>query len=213
MGRFDNLQRGLLLTGMAVAAILLVRFAMDFSAGMSVYLAAPFWLLVIIALSVGVMNIFAKPANQGPDNRMARGLLLAAIPSGFLASSLDCMGLSLEGCTGYCSFIKLAWIPLLALVCAAFYYARQAWMLLATTAMAFVPLLPHCLCYNVGNGWWIDRIGASPVCYAWGFTVTMIAAGALRPGARRWPSLAVCGAIIGGALGFFISHHYFHFPW
>ncbi|HXG66916.1 MAG TPA: hypothetical protein VNO70_17570 [Blastocatellia bacterium] len=213
MGRIDRLQRWLLLTGIIIVTILLVKFALDFSAGMPIMLVLPFWLLVGAAISVGLANVFVRPSAQGQGNRAMRGLLLAAIPSGFLASALDCTGLSWEGCTSYCTFIKLAWIPLLALGCAAYFYTRKSWMLAAITAMAYVPLLPHCLCYNVGNGWWIDRLGASPVCYAWGFTATVIAVGALRSGARLWPSLAVCGAIIAGAFAFFISHHYLHFPW
>jgi hypothetical protein len=76
-----------------------------------------------------------------------------------------------------------------------------------------VPLAPHCLCFNPGNGWWIERLGASPTCYAWGFVVSLIALSALGAGKRAWPSLLVNGAIIGGATAFFVGHHYFHFPW
>ena len=46
--------------------------------------------------------------------------------------------------------------------------------------MSFVPLVPHCVCYNVGNAWWIDRLGASPVCYGWGFVVTMLSLSCLQ---------------------------------
>jgi len=50
---------------------------------------------------------------------------------------------------------------------------------------------------HVGNGWWIDRIGASPLCYGWGFVVSVIAVGALRRGGSYWASLLVALAIIG----------------
>ncbi len=79
--------------------------------------------------------------------------------------------------------------------------------------MALVPLVPHCDCYNAANGWWIDTIGASPVCYTWGTAVTALAVSSLRSGSRALASLAVAGAIVGGALTFFVGHHYFHFPW
>ena len=79
--------------------------------------------------------------------------------------------------------------------------------------MGFVPLWPHCLCFNVGNGWWIERVGASPTCYAWGFAASLVALGALGAGRREWLSLLVNGAIIGGATAFFVGHHYFHYPW
>jgi len=86
-------------------------------------------------------------------------------------------------------------------------------MALIILLMIFVPLAPHCTCFNVGNGWWIERVGASPTCYAWGFTTSLIALGALRAGQRQWLSLLVNAAIIGGATAFFVGHHYFHFPW
>ena len=154
-----------------------------------------------------------KTGNEQPQSRGSQAALLAAIPLAFLASSLDCTGLDLKGCTPYCTFIKLAWIPLITFACAAYFFAGRRWLLTALAVMAFVPLAPHCVCYNVANAWWIDRLGASPVCYAWGLTVSVIAVGALARGASARASLAVCYGIIAGAAGFFITHHYFHFPW
>jgi hypothetical protein len=201
-----------------ISAVLLIRFAIDFSEGMKWWLAAPFCVLVIVALGVGVANVFSAARSEGvtrhrPLRDPTRALLLAAIPLGFLASSLDCMGLSLAGCSPFCAFVKLAWIPLIAGVCAVYFFTGKQVCLTAIAAMSFVPLVPHCVCYNVGNAWWIDRIGASPLCYGWGFVVSVIAAGALRRGAHLWPSLVVCFAILAGAAGFFVSHHYFQFPW
>jgi len=77
----------------------------------------------------------------------------------------------------------------------------------------FVPLFPHYICYNVGNAWRIDPVGASLVCYAWGFVMSVIAVGALVRTANVWPSLGVCFTIITGAASFFVLHHYFQFPW
>lgn len=214
----DRLQQWLLRLGLVISAVLLIRFAIDFSEGMKWWLAAPFCLLVIVALGVGIANVFsaARPESvipQRPLRDPKRALLLAAIPLGFLASSLDCMGLSLQGCTPFCTFVKLAWIPLIAGFCAVYFFGGNQFWLSAITVFSFVPLVPHCVCYNVGNAWWIDRIGASPLCYGWGFVVSMIAVGALRSGARSLLSLAVCFAVITGATAFFLAHHYLHFPW
>jgi hypothetical protein len=211
----NRLQHLILSFGFLLASVLLIRFAVDFSNEMSLMLALPFWALVLTALSIAALNLFRAKREKGNSERSRKGQisLLAAIPLGFLASTLDCMGLSVEGCTPYCTFIKLGWIPLITLVCAMYVITRKAWLITVISLMAFVTLLPHCVCYNPGNGWWIDRLGASPVCYSWGFVVSVISVGALRPGALYWPSVGVSYAIITGATGFFISHHYLHFPW
>lgn len=211
----DNLQRLLLYVAWAMAAFLLSRFAIDFTIEMNRLMAVPFWLLVIAALAVAFSNIIAanEKRARGSLPKRARALLLAFIPLGFIASSLDCTGLSLSGCTPFCTFIKTVWVPAMAIMCAAYFFKQRNALLLGISAMAFVPPVPHCVCFNVGNGWWIDRIGASPVCYAWGFTVSLISLGALRYGKRPWASLILCSAIITGATAFFVSHHYFHFPW
>lgn len=212
---FDMLQRWLLRIGVLISAILLIRFAIDFSIEMNWWLAAPFWLLVIAALAVGAINAFGPRKLTLPADLdlKARALLLALIPLGFLASSLDCTGLSLQGCAPICTFIKLALIPLIAAVCLVYYVtSTPAWLTVIILA-SFVALVPHCICYNVGNGWWIDRLGASPLCYGWGFVVSIIAVSALRRGVPYWPSLLVSLTIVLGATTFFVSHHYFHFPW
>ena len=164
---------------------------------------------------MGVANVFGGPTSEfEASHRDAKpALLLAAIPLGFLASSLGCMGLSLLGCSPFCTFVKLAWIPLLSIVCAIYFFVGKPAWLTAIAVMSFVPLFPHCVCYNVGNAWWIDRIGVSPLCYGWGFVVSVIAVSALRRGDRLWASVVTCAVIITGATGFFVAHHYFHFPW
>lgn len=215
MARSDRLQYFILCFGILIAGVLLVRFALDFSNEMSLMLALPFWALVLAALSIGAANIFRGKRVKDIDTLTSSRLVIAmaAIPLGFLASTLDCMGLSLKGCSSFCTFIKLGWIPLMSLGCAVCVLTRKAWLITAVTLMAFVPLVPHCVCYNPGNGWWIDRLGASPVCYSWGFVVSLISVGALRAGALYWPSVGVSYTIITGATGFFITHHYLHFPW
>jgi len=213
----DRLQQWLLRLGVAISAVLLIRFAIDFSKEMPWWLAAPFWMLVIVALGVGAANaVSAGSGSLAIARRISdpkRALLIAAIPLGFVASSLDCAGLSIRGCSPFCTFVKLAWIPLLVVVCAVYFFnSRRGW-LTALVVMCFVPLLPHCVCYNVGNGWWIDRMGASPLCYGWGFVVSVLVVGALRSGSNLHLTLAVSFTIIAGAFGFFVLHHYFQFPW
>ncbi|HKS40094.1 MAG TPA: hypothetical protein VJX74_05730 [Blastocatellia bacterium] len=211
----DNLQRLLLYVAMAIATFLLSRFAIDFTVEMNWLMAVGFWLLVIAALAVAISNIVAASEKKSRDSlpKSVQALFLAMIPLGFIASSLDCTGLSLSGCTPFCTFIKTVWVPAMAILCATYFFKEWNALLLVISAMAFVPLVPHCVCFNVGNGWWIERIGTSPVCYAWGFTVSVISVNALRRGKRVWASLIVSGAIIAGATAFFVSHHYFHFPW
>jgi hypothetical protein len=231
----DNLQRALLIFALIVAALLLIKFAVDFTAEMPVALAVPFWALVAASLAVVYSNV-ASRASAGEPRQMSnvsksrvsksgvsksrisksgvsRGLLLAMIPLGFLASSLDCSGLTLMGCSPYCGFIKTIWISALAAISVAYFFSDSGLLLSLILLMSFAPLFPHCVCFNIGNGWWIERVGASPVCYAWGFAASLIAVSALIASRKVWPSLITGYGIIGGATVFFVSHHYFHFPW
>ena len=210
-----RVQRSLLIIGFLLAAFLLIRFAIDFIREMPLLLAVPFCLLVAAALGILAFNLFRFQRGESPtgERKIETGLLLMAIPLGFLASSLDCSGLSLAGCTPFCTYIKTIWIPLLAIASLSFFVWNKPWLLLSISAISFVPLVPHCICYNVGNGWWIERIGTSPTCYAWGFIVSLIAVSAIMSKSRSLASLLLCGTILGGAFSFFVAHHYFHFPW
>ena len=215
VGWSDRLQQWLLRTGLIIGALLLVRFAIDFFVEAPLWLAAPFWILVTAALAVGFSNVYRMPMPKAAQAQLSSkgALLLAAIPLGFISSSLDCTGLSAQGCSSFCTLVKLVWIPVIAGACAIYFYnGKQGW-LTAIAVLSLVPLVPHCVCYNVGNAWWIDRIGASPLCYGWGFVVSVIAVGALRRSGNLWPSVVVCLTIIAGATGFFVSHHYLEFPW
>jgi small-conductance mechanosensitive channel len=208
------LQRWLIRAGVFVAALLLIKFALDFGAEMALWLAAGFWLLVGAAIAIASINAFTSRQDDAPRRGgKARALLLAALPLGFLASSLDCMGLSLAGCSQVCTAIKLVVIPVIALASAAYFRTAAAWLLFGIALLSFVTLIPHCVCYNPGNGWWIEKLGASPVCYVWGFMVSMITLSALGNKGWLWPSVAVCYGIIIGAMSFFLAHHYLHFPW
>lgn len=211
----EKIQRVGLSVAFLIAAILLIRFSIDFYMEMPLLLAIPFSILVAASLFIAAMNLIAivKGKPVVTLSTTSKALLLASIPLGFLASTLDCSGFAPQGCSPFCTFIKLVWIPLIAVACVVYFFKPMNSLLLAIGAMSFVTLVPHCICYNVGNGWWIEQIGASPMCYVWGFVVTLISISASKSGARAGSSLLVNGAIIGGALTFFISHHYFHFPW
>ncbi len=218
----ERIQRALLAVAFLVATILLIRFTIDFFIEMPLLLAIPFSILVAASLSIAAMNLpvlikdnsaAAFSTTGSKLSNTSKVLLLASIPLGFLASTLDCSGFAPQGCTPFCTFIKLVWIPLIAVACAVYFFKPMNSLLLIIGAITFVTLVPHCICYNVGNGWWIEHLGGSPMCYVWGFVVTLISISAIKSGVRVWLSLLVNGAIIGGALTFFISHHYFHFPW
>lgn len=215
MGSADRLQQWLLRAGIVISAVLLIRFAIDFSEGVKWWLAVPFWLLVLAAIAVGLSNVSGKSVSGQlqPHPRTTKGFLLTLIPLGFLASSLDCTGLSVQGCSPFCTFVKVVWVPIILAACLIGFLSGQQFWLIVVAMLAFVPLVPHCVCYNIGNAWWIDRIGKSPLCYGWGFVVSMIALGALRKGDHLWGSIAVCSTIVAGASAFFITHHYFRFPW
>lgn len=208
-------QQFLLYSGLTIATILLSKFAFDCS-GSATALAVALWLLVMSTLAIVIMAVLDQPlshVNISAFEQPLRLLLLLAIPLGFLAAALDCTGLAARGCTSWCTFIKVIWIPLLALVCLIYYVSQDEAALFVITLLSFVPLVPHCLCYNPANSWWIDHLGASPQCYVWGFTVSLLSCAALRRGARLWLLVLLCYTIIAGALSFFISHHFFRFPW
>jgi hypothetical protein len=211
----DRLQQWLLRAGLLISAVLLIRFAIDFSEGASWWLAAPFWLLVVAAVVAGLLNMSGRATSPEAflHRQPERVFLLAAIPLGFLSSSLDCTGLGLLGCSSFCTFVKVVWIPLIGVACGVYLVTGRRVWLTGIALMSFVPLVPHCVCYNLGNAWWIDRIGASPLCYGWGFMVSVLAVGALRKSTNLRFSLMVCYTIIAGAFAFFVSHHYFQFPW
>jgi len=218
----DKVQQWLLRLGWVISALLMIRFAIDFASRMSWWLVIPFCFLVVGSLSLSLVNVLSVNSvkNRAIDSKSKRerrnigwGLLLAAIPISILTSSLDCTGLNPYGCSPFCTFIKLLWIPVIAGLCVVYFIVgTSVWLALINLA-AFVTLIPHCVCYNVGNGWWIDVLGASPLCYAWGFLVSVLVLGAIRSRANLALSLLTSFTIVIGSIGFFVSHHYFHYPW
>jgi hypothetical protein len=205
-----------------VSAFLLAGFAYGFYKEMSLWLSVPFLGLVIISLLVGGANVasFVRRPALKEGVVVHRWALLPAMPLAYFAASLDCTGLSALGCTPFCTFIKSVWVPLLAIICGLWLWrlaGRQgrgeSAFPVAILVMSLVPVAPHCVCYNPGNGMWIEMLGSSPVCYVWGLTVAVISVSAILSGKRVIGSALVCWIIICGAVGFFAAHHFFHFPW
>jgi hypothetical protein len=225
VGLHAIVQQFILSLAWILSAVLLISFAYGFYAEMSPWLSAPFLVLVLFSLLVSGANVISfirggATKEKALARRWIQGMLMLAIPLAYLAASLDCTGLSPAGCTAFCTFIKSVWTPLLAFV-------SVIWLLIsarkqggevsalptAVLLMSLVPIAPHCICFNPGNGMWIEMMGASPVCYAWGLTVSVISISTMLSGRRIILSTLACYAIISGALAFFAAHHFFRFPW
>ncbi|PYP86432.1 MAG: hypothetical protein DMF61_13180 [Blastocatellia bacterium AA13] len=210
-----NILRLFLSFGVALCSVLLLRFAWDLTARTSLLLGGPFWVLVLASLAIAATNLIGVRRNTegGSVGRGYRIFFLAAIPLGFFASSLDCTGLSLSGCTPFCTFVKSGWAPAIGLVAAAYYWFARPALLALIALMSLIPIAPHCLCYNPANAWWINAIGRSPECYSWGLMVSVIAISSLRWNRNPFASMTICLMVIGGSTAFFVGHHYFGIPW
>ena len=216
------LQRWLFLSGTVLTSLLLIRFTVDFARSASPILTIPFAVLVLAALALSWSYGFAQFKNAADNQRLSPGssknrkafaLLLVMMPMGIVASALDCTGFSIAGCTPICTLLKTTWLPVLILLGMVFWFSEEWYTLALLTASVLVFAVPHCVCYNFGNGWWIDRIGVSPVCYAWGMMVSLISIGGIATGRWILHAILINSAIISGATAFFVGHHYFKYPW
>jgi hypothetical protein len=200
-----------------VAAALLLRFAWDFTAafwpagGVRRALVPAFWALVAAALAVAGVNVLRVRRETAASGR-AGTILRASVPVAFLASSLGCSGLALAGCTGICTILRWAGIPLLAAAALLPFSGRRV-PPHAVLALAAIGLFPHCICVNPANAWWVAAFGASPMCHAWSFAAALVALSAVSSGTQTLASLLVTGAIVGGSLAFFAGHHFIGYPW
>ncbi|HYL97325.1 MAG TPA: hypothetical protein VEZ90_00095 [Blastocatellia bacterium] len=214
MTAITRIQTGLEGLGGVVSSVLLFKFALDFSV-QPLPLSVPFWTLVICAVGLLAYNA-ASPGKKGVDAELRpvyRAALLLIVPAGFFAASLGCTGLAPFGCTPFCTFIKLVWVPAVGIAALVYSFRPSPRILLLITAMCFVPLYPHCVCSNAANEWWIERFGTSGECYVWGFTCGLIVLTAVRKQCAVRASLSVSGMIVTGSMAFFVGHHYFKFPW
>jgi hypothetical protein len=202
-----------------VTAVLLLRFSYDFGAafwpsgGLRVLVLA-FWTLVGVTLAVSARNIFQVPRGGQPEARSGRldTVLRALVPLAFLASSLGCSGLSAAGCSRICTLIRWVGVPLLAVVLLVPFSRRRLPVHFAL-ALAAIALVPHCICDNPANAWWVAGLGASPMCHAWSFAAALVALSAVSSRTPPLTSLLVSGAIVGGSLAFFAGHHFLGYPW
>src|SRR4051812_43189964 len=91
----------MLLTGLMAATVLLAAATYDFALQFRWLAIGPAALFAAI-LSVAIRNtleVARSGASVTPLKIWQHALLVFAIPAGFLASSLGCMGLELAGCT------------------------------------------------------------------------------------------------------------------
>jgi hypothetical protein len=207
--------------GLGVATILLARFAYDFARRMHPLLGIPGALLAMGAIVACGATMFGKSGESPRDKRIVAASLFA-IPCGFIASALDCAGLSIEGCgwgvreVAFCTIVKVGILPAMLVLGTAWAITKRRWILGLVVIVGMVTLVPHCVCRNPVNVWWIETLGASPMCFGWGFVNTVLSVGVLSGRGRRAGmllSLGVSYASAGGSFAFFIGHHYFHFPW
>ncbi|MCH9682214.1 MAG: hypothetical protein K0V04_12320 [Deltaproteobacteria bacterium] len=75
-----------------------------------------------------------------------------------------------------------------------------------------VMLVPHCICDNFLNHYWIASIGASPLCFFLFYATVLLTAAGLRGVRPRLALLCSVGAVISvSAIG--LGHALFAFPW
>jgi hypothetical protein len=211
------LRRIVFVLGWIAAAALLLRFAWDFTAafwppgGVRRALVPAFWALVAAALALPAVNVLRARTKVVPSPPAAT-VLRATVPLAFLASSLGCSGLAVAGCSGICTALRWVGIPVLAAAAFVSVGGRRL-PPHALLALAAIGLVPHCVCINPANGWWVARLGASPMCYAWAFAAALVAFSTESAAGRPLPALLVNGAIVGGSLAFFAGHHFLGYPW
>ena len=207
----------MLLTGLMAASALLAAATYDFAVQFRWLAIGPATLFAAI-LSVAIRNTLAV-ARSGASVTLPkpsqRALLVFAIPAGFLASSLGCMGMELAGCTPTCNTLTRGAIPLTLVAAIAYMFAPRGrgWLLLLLTCVSLLFLIPNCRCDNVINHRWINLLGQSPACFSLGVTIAMTSVAALSTGRRVWFSAGLAWAAVGACFSFFIAHHMFHFPW
>jgi hypothetical protein len=150
---------------------------------------------------VGAVRLPTAPS-PGLPTRL-RWTLAVLIPVDILA-----MGFGCGGCNVIClSLLAGAWV----MAGLAVLEVRRGVGAPLLLSLSLLYALPHCLCANVINRWWIEQLGASPNCYAF----SLVGIGCAVLGLRGvWPRLAlVLAAAPGGAaLAFGIGHHVFAYP-
>jgi hypothetical protein len=205
----------LLSLGFLVSVVLLGKLTNDLG-GLDPRFFYPAWAMFLFAFGIAGWNILAilegRTASEPPRGG-ARALLVLAIPFAYVASVLDCMGLSITGCTDVCNALMRFATPAIILLSLCYLGTGMRAFLILLSVVPFAFLVPNCECRNPINSDWIDWLGRSPACFASSFGVTIIALSALHSGRRVTASIVACWTIVLGMLAFFVGHHYYHYPW
>ncbi|HEY6349564.1 MAG TPA: hypothetical protein VI636_09165 [Candidatus Angelobacter sp.] len=205
----------LVVIALAAGLVVVTRGTYDLSHLHSL-LPLPLWLFFFASLGMIAANLlsaFRPLQSQRQINRWIRAALVLAIPIGFLGASLDCMGLSLSGCTPTCMFLVRVWSPLVAIAAVAYLVSEKSWLLSVITLLTLVYLIPNCRCYNPMNAWWLEHFRRSPACFGASYWVSLIAVAALLWRRFALASAVTCWIINMVLLAFFIGHHFYRIPW
>jgi hypothetical protein len=204
-----------MLPAVAAGAMICLRATLDVSSIHSV-LPLPVGLFFFGTFALIAANLlagFRRPASTVPISSWTSIALVLAVPVAFTAAALDCTGASLSGCTPICAFLIRVWSPVVSVAALAFLVTGRRWLLPTMAAMCFVYLAPSCRCYNPLSAWWIDHLSVNPACFGAGYWVSVLAIAALSWGKLPRSSAAACWFVNIVLLGFFVRHHYYHFPW
>ena len=204
----------LMLTALLATTLLFAVATYDFAIQFR-WLAIPPALLFIAILYTGISNTLtaARTSQALPRSIGPRILLTTAIPFGFLASSLGCMGIQLAGCTTTCNLLTRGAIPLTFILALTYIFFPRRWLLTLIASASVIFLIPNCSCDNVINHRWIHLLGLSPACFSLGVTIAMTSIAAISTGRRFWISALLAWSAVSACFTFFIAHHYFDYPW
>ncbi len=172
-----------------------------------------FFALVVCLIARNALYAFRRRLPEPPLNCWKRLLLASAIPAGFFACALGCMGLPLRGCSPTCALLSLFGIPAAAIGSLLYVLWPRPGILLLMLALSMSFLIPNCACDNIVNHRWITWLGLSPACYSMGMTIALLSVSTLLT--RRRVALSASCSWLGvtGCLAFFVCHHFLHYPW
>src|SRR5688572_18532953 len=196
------------------AAVLLAKLTNDLGK-LDPLFVWPAWGMFAFAFGVAGANVIRASRQLYPEAipRWARAGLVLAIPTAFIASVLDCMGLSFRGCTDVCDVFARIGTPVVAVVALLHYFTAGRMFLALLTILPLGFLYPNCVCRNPINRDWIDWLGQSPACFGSAVGVSVISLAALHTGTRVRLSIVASWTIVIGMLAFFVGHHYYNYPW
>jgi len=174
----------------------------------TLFIAGVIWLI-----ASNVLFAFRWRLPKPPLNRWRRLLLASAIPAGFFASALGCMGPSLRGCSRTCAWLSLFGISAAAIGSLVYTVWPRPGILLLMLLLSMSFLVPNCACDNVVNHRWIAWLGLSPACFSMGVIVALLSISTLHTRQRVVLSASCSWLGVAGSLAFFVGHHFLHYPW